>query len=80
MKHIIFYRESNKFDDILKDISLKGKIHYKLKWLNHLNIGLSDQEDDGIITYINIKYGDYIKTMTEDYSPKPNIDYIPIRK
>jgi hypothetical protein len=79
MKHICFYRESNKFDDIITDKNIKKKFIEKIQWLNHLLVGIED--NDEIITYINLKYGDNIlNELVKDRSPIPNIDYIPIRK
>lgn len=80
MKYITFYRESNNFDDILKDINLKKHIHEKIKWLNYLRIGVSEGKET-LVSYITLKYGDEMRTkLTEDYSPVPNIDYTPVRK
>lgn len=80
MKYITFYRESNKFDDILGDINLKKHIHEKIIWLNFLRIGLNDDKDT-LFSYITLKYGDEMRTkITEDYSPIANVDYTPIRK
>jgi len=79
MKHIYFNRDSNNFDDILKDSNLKRKVIEKTQWLNHLMIALD--EEDETITYINLKYGDSILSeLVKDRSPIPNIDYIPVRK
>lgn len=81
MRHFTFYRESNNFDDILNDIALKKKIHFKLRWSKYLEIGINDYIDPGLITYIELKYGESIKQhLTKDYSPQPNVDYIPIRR
>jgi hypothetical protein len=79
MKHIYFNRDSNNFDDILKDPNLKRKVIEKTQWLNHLMIALD--EEDETITYINLKYGDSILSeLVKDRSPIPNIDYISVRK
>jgi|APGre2960657373_1045057.scaffolds.fasta_scaffold241232_1 hypothetical protein len=80
MRHFTFYRESNNFDDILNDVALKKKIHFKIRWSNHLEIGINHYSDEGLITYIELKYGESIIRLTKDYSPIPNIDYIPIRR
>jgi len=80
MKHFTFYRESNNFDDILTDIALKKKIHFKLRWSKHLEIGVNSYTDEGLITYIELKYGESITRLTKDYSPIPNVDYTPIRR
>jgi hypothetical protein len=80
MKYITFYRENDNFDDILNDINLKKHIHEKIKWLNFLRIGLNDDKST-LFSYITLKYGDEMRTkLTEDYSPIPNVDYLPIRR
>ena len=79
MKYITFYRESNDFDDILNDPNIKKNIGTKIKWANYLRIGIIDKKDT-MFSYITLKYGDEMRnSLTEDYSPKPNIDYIPKR-
>jgi hypothetical protein len=83
MKYFTFYRESNKFDDILKDINLKKHIIEKISWCKHLTIGMVEYSTDSekLFSYITLKYGDEMRTsLTKDYSPIPNIDYIPIRR
>jgi len=83
MKYFTFYRESNNFDDILNDINLKKLITTKLRWDNYLMIGISKYKKDAekIFSYITLKYGDEMRNrLTKDYSPVPNVDYIPIRK
>ena len=80
MKYIYFYRENNNFDDILKDINIKKYVKEKIQWLNHLCIGIPESEER-IFSFITLKYGDEMRNkITKDYSPKPNIDYIPKRK
>ena len=79
MKYFTFHRESNNFDDILKDINLKKHIDDTITWSEHLRIGM--QDNDKISSYITLKYGDEMLTkLTDSYAPIPNIDYIPIRK
>jgi hypothetical protein len=79
MKYVCFYRESNNFDDILADKNIKKKFIEKIQWLNHLLIGTED--NDEIITYINLKYGDNIlNELVKDRSPIPHVDYTPIRR
>ena len=83
MKYFTFYRESNKFDDILKDINLKKYIIEKIRWDNYLTIGMSEYSTDSekLFSYIMLKYGDEMRnSLTKDYSPIPNVDYIPIRR
>jgi len=82
MRYYTFYRESNNFDDILKDPILKKSIDEVISWYQYLIIGLHETEKNNQnSSYITLKYGDDIRTnLTKDYTPKPNIDYIPIRK
>ncbi len=81
MKYYTFKRESNDFSDILSDPSIKNTIRTKISWLNHLMVGFTEnKESDNIFGYIVLKYGDYmINPFDKDYTPKPNIDYIPKR-
>ena len=80
MKNFTFYRENNKFDDILNDITLKKHIHLKLHWYQYLIIGCNDITD-GIEGYLMLKFGDDLRKLTDkDYTPIPNVDYIPIRR
>lgn len=83
MKYFTFYRESNNFDDILKDINLKKLITTKLRWDNYLMIGINKHKKDAekTFSYITLKYGDEMRTqLTKDYSPRPHEDYIPVRR
>lgn len=80
MKHFTFYREFNKFDDILNDPTIKKHASLKLQWYQHLSIGLHDAGDE-ISGYIVLKYGDEITKLTDkDYTPIPKVDYLPKRK
>jgi hypothetical protein len=78
MKYFTFYRESNKFDDILDDASIKKYIKMKIKWNQHLLIGVSELHDSSAISVITLKYGDeMVNNLTKDYTPEPGIDYKP---
>jgi hypothetical protein len=80
MKYIIFYRESNNFDDILNDINLKKHVHEKIRWDTYLRIGLKNDKST-LFSYITLKYGDEMRnSLSNDYSPIPNVDYIPVKK
>lgn len=77
MKYYTFKRESNNFDDILKDSNIKKHICVKISWLEHLFIGIDDS-DDRILSYLELKYGDYMKQKDyKDRTPIPHKDYIP---
>lgn len=78
-----FYRESNKFDDILNDQNVKKHVTEIITWAGHLMIHMSDysKDVDKVKMYITLKYGDDLcHSLTKDYSPVMNVDYIPIRK
>lgn len=74
-----FFRESNNFDDIMTDVSIKKHIKTQILCFQYLILGVTDI-DDKIQSYIMIKYGEDTISLTEkDYSPIPNIDYLPKR-
>ena len=78
MKYFTFYRESNKFDDILKDNDLKRHIKLKISWYQHLMVGLNCLENDSIQSIITLKYSDdMVSNLTKDFTPVTGIDYIP---
>jgi hypothetical protein len=77
MKYYTFFREDNNFDDILKDAILKKSIYEKIKWYQHLMIGISDK-DEGSLSYLTLKYGDDIITgYYKDFAPVAGVDYMP---
>lgn len=84
MKFLVFTREKNKFEDILKDPSLKSKYKTKIEYSENLILGFPEDDDFGkTLSYIMLKYGDNIKdfhSLVPDRTPKPNVDYIPKRK
>ena len=76
MRYFIFYRENNKFEDILSDPVLKKLIDEKTRWLKHLMIGIND-EDEKTASYITLRYGDEMtRPYNKDFAPVPGIDYI----
>lgn len=78
MKYYIFYRENNKFDDILKDGNIKNVMSVKITWDQHLMIGLGNKSSDRHYSYITLKYGEDMKKLdTIDRTPIPMIDYVP---
>lgn len=81
MKYYTFYRESNNFTDILTDANIKRSVKTKMSWLNHLLLGFSEEKNnENIFGYVVLKYGEDITNLVEkDYTPMPNIDYIPKR-
>ena len=79
-KFYTFKRESNKFDDILADETLKRLIKVKIKWGQHLMIGLGHSVSESVIGYMVLKYGeDLTNPINKDYTPVPNVDYTPKR-
>lgn len=79
MKYYTFFRESNKFDDILKDPIIKKYADEIVQWYQHLTIGCHEDKNTGQnSSYITLKYGDEMKTdVIKDFSPVPGVDYIP---
>lgn len=75
-----FYRDSDNFDDIIKDVVIKNLIRTKIRVKNYLILELVDQSDSKIEGYITIKYGDSFTHLSDkDYTPIPNVDYVPKR-
>lgn len=80
MKLYTFKRESNDFNDILKDKEMKSAIVTKISWKDHLMIQFKSNVNDSTLGYMMLKYGENIINPVErDYTPRPNIDYIPKR-
>jgi len=88
IKYFTFYRENNKFDDILKDNNIKKVIHLKIKWYQHLMIGIGENGNDRHFSYITLKYGDDMKKLDykdmkkpqyKDLTPIKGVDYSPKR-
>lgn len=80
MSYTVFYRESNKFDDILSDPVIKKSIRFKMSFKDFLILKL---DDDKNTSYMIIKYGDDVTSLGNfipDRTPIPNKDYIPERK
>lgn len=84
MKYLVFKRETNKFEDILKDPTVKKVYKTKIQFTGHLMLGIPDTTDSSkTISYIVLKYGDDIISMDSiipDRSPIPYKDYNPERK
>lgn len=80
----MFVRENNKFDDILKDPSIKNKYKTKIQYSETLVLGFPEDDHFGkTLSYIMLKYGDDMKdfhAIVSDRTPIPDVDYIPIRK
>ena len=79
MKFLVFKRESNRFDDIIKDPALKNKYKTKITYANHMILGFPEEDDSTKL----LKYGDDMldyDSLVPDRSPVPYKDYVPIRK
>lgn len=77
MKYYTFYRESNVFDDIVKDSILKPIIDTKTRWTNHLMLGINDKSE-GTLSYMTLKYGDdIVQNAHKDFTPVVGVDYVP---
>lgn len=83
MKYIYFNAEKLDHSEILKDPSLKSLIAVKITFKDSMIIGLREKAGDDITSYIMLKYGDYVKDMSNmcaDRSPIIGIDYSPQKK
>lgn len=84
MKFLLFTRENNIFDDILKDASLKNQYKTKIEYKENLILGFPEDDNFGkILSYIMLKYGDDMKdfhSIVPDRTPVPNVDYVPVRR
>jgi hypothetical protein len=82
MKKIIFYRESNIFDDILKDATVKKYAKTRLQFKEYLILGIDDQYDM-YTSYLMIRFGDDVVDLHHlipDRTPVMNKDYVPKKK
>lgn len=79
MKYYTFYREDNNFNDILNDPLVKKITDEKIRWYQHLIIGMQDNEKNNqSFSLITLKYGDDMKQdLVKDFTPIPGVDYIP---
>lgn len=79
MSSYIFYRENNKFDDILNDKNIKKFLKQKIKFSKYF-IVLGYNMPKEIESYIMLKYGDDIRSwdhIRKSYDPQPYVDYMP---
>jgi hypothetical protein len=82
MKYYIFFRDDNKFDDILQDSNIKNLFNFKIRYNQHLILG-SESIPEEIQSYIMLKYGDDLRDKNSifiDRTPKAFLDYIPDSK
>jgi uncharacterized membrane protein YbaN (DUF454 family) len=81
MKTFVFQRESNNFDDVLKDKNIKKYIVEKYKFAEHLIIRVKDTPE--AMAYITLMFSEELVSMRNlipDRTPKPYLDYTPKRK
>jgi hypothetical protein len=78
MKYYTFYRENNKFDDIENDNIVKKFAKHKIKWYQHLMIGIRRNGNDQNFSMLTLKYGeDMVNNLTRDFTPIAGVDYAP---
>jgi hypothetical protein len=81
MKYFLFKRESDDFTDILTDTNIKKNIKTRIKFLDHLIVGIpNDKNLDKVSSYIILKYGEDMrdfKNVIPDRSPVMYKDYWP---
>ena len=77
MKYYTFYRENNNFDDIEKDNIVKKFAETKIKWHQHLMIGIHKEGNEQNFSLITLKYGeDMVNNLTKDFTPIAGVDYM----
>ncbi len=79
MTTYLFYRENNKFDDILADKNVTKPLKQKIQWKHYLLL-MGYHVPEETKSYIMLKYGDDIKSwdhVRKDNSPVPYVDYLP---
>jgi hypothetical protein len=78
IKYYTFYRENNKFDDILSDQTIKKLLKMKVFWYQYMMVGIEEHKNEQTFSYITLKYGDDIKSPdVKDFTPVPGVDYVP---
>jgi hypothetical protein len=80
MSYMTFNGDEKILEEIASDATIKPLITTKISWSGFLQLGLSEELDDQVRSYIMLKYGDHIKTdYLRDFSPVPGVDYSPRR-
>jgi hypothetical protein len=81
MNYMTFSGDEKVLEEIASDSTIKPLITTKIMWSGFLQLGLSDDLDDKVRSYIVLKYGDFMKNdLVKDFSPIPGKDYSPVRK
>lgn len=80
MKYFYIKKEDNNFSDVLSDAIVKKTVSSKILLNGMLILGFKDNTDESIVSYFLLKFGDFVvseSSIITDYSPTPNVDYIP---
>jgi len=78
MKTYVFHREKNRFDDILKDKSIRKYIIEQYQFTDYLIIRVKDVPE--ALAYIMLKFGEELVNMKDivpDRTPIMDVDYVP---
>lgn len=80
MNYMTFGGDDKILEEIASDSTIKPLITTKITWSGFMQLGLSDDLNDEIRSYLVLKYGDYMKNdLVKDFSPIPGKDYTPKR-
>jgi len=80
MIYFCFKKEDNDFSELLSDKTLKPLFGFKIRFHQHLILGNTNGIQDGVKSYLLLKYGDLLVDrihMFKDFTPVMNVDYIP---
>lgn len=83
MKYYFFYNENDDFQTVLNDKIIKKHLVTKISYYQYLILGFDDKIPEGNLSYMFVKYGEQIKSMSNiipDRSPIANKDYRPDKK
>ena len=81
MRTYVFKRESNNFDDILKDKNVKKYVVEQYHFTNYLILRVQDKPE--VLAYLLLMFGEEIvrmKDIVPDRTPIINVDYVPKSK
>lgn len=81
MSKVMFFTSEDKSHlEVLKDKTIKKFVYTKLEYPNGIILFFNDKLEGSTESYINLKYGDYIRDINhiiKDHSPIMWKDYIP---
>ena len=78
MKTYVFKRESNNFDDILKDKNIKKYIVEQYHFTDHLILRVQDKPE--VLAYLLLMFSEELTNMKDivpDRTPIMDVDYVP---